>query len=191
MRKLIEWTLDNPMIVLMLTLALAAFGSYAFVSVNVEAYPDPAAPIIEVIAQNPGASAEEMERQVTIPLEVALAGMPGLTSTRSRSLFGLSQIRCQFDYHVDYDKAKQEVLNRLRGVQLPTGVKPELSPNSAIGEIVRYTIKCPRNAEGKPIYELRDLKALQDWTLQREFLKVPRIAGVVGFGGEVKRYEVH
>src|SRR5213595_659175 len=118
MNRLIVWTLDNPVIVLVLTLALAAFGSYAFVSVNVEAYPDPAPPIIEVIALSPGASAEEMERQVTIPLEVALAGMPGLTSTRSRSLFGLTQIRNQFDYSIEYEKAKQEVLNRLRGVQL-------------------------------------------------------------------------
>lgn len=190
MRKLIEWTLDNPMIVLLFTLALAAFGAYAFVSVNIEAYPDPAPPIIEVIALNPGASAEEMERQVTIPLEVALAGTPGLTSTRSRSLFGLTIVRNQFDYSVDYDRAKQEVINRLRGAQLPPGVKAELSPNSAIGEIVRYTLKSPKDAAGNPIYELRDLKALQDWTLQREFLKVPRIAGVVGFGGEIKRYEI-
>src|SRR3954447_26149621 len=101
MRNLIAWTLDNPLIVLLLVLALAAFGAYAFVSVNVEAYPDPAPPIIEVIALNQGASAEEMERQVTIPLEVGLAGMPGLTSTRSRSLFGLTQVRCQFDYSID------------------------------------------------------------------------------------------
>jgi cobalt-zinc-cadmium resistance protein CzcA len=191
MRKLIEWTLDNPMIVLLLVLTLAGFGAYAFVSVNVEAYPDPAPPIIEVIALNPGVSAEEMERQVTIPLEVGLSGMPGLTQLRSRSLFGLTQIRCQFDYSADYEKAKQDVINRLRGVPLPPGVKADLSPNSAIGEIVRYTLKAPRDANGKPFYELRDLKALQDWTLQREFLKVPRIAGVVGFGGETKRYEIH
>src|SRR5436190_3464414 len=164
MRKLLAWVLDNPLLVLILTLALFVFGAYAFVSVNVEAYPDPAPPIIEVIALNPGASAEEMERQVTIPLEVGLSGMPGLTQLRSRSLFGLTQVRCQFDYSVDYEKAKQEVINRLRGVVLPPGVKPDLSPNSAVGEIVRYTLKAPKDLNGKPIYELRDLKALQDWT---------------------------
>src|SRR4030088_366000 len=99
MRKLIEWALDNPIIILLGVLGLAGFGSFAFIAVNVEAYPDPAPPIIEVIALSSNFSAEEMERQVTIPLEVGLSGMPGLTQLRSRSLFGLTQIRCQFDYH--------------------------------------------------------------------------------------------
>ena len=88
-RKLIEWAVANPLVVLILTAALAIGGGYAFMHVNVEAYPDPAPAIIEVVAQYPGASAEEVERQVTIPLEVALAGMPGLEMTRSKSLFGL------------------------------------------------------------------------------------------------------
>src|SRR3954451_15911976 len=118
-RKLIEWAVGNPLVVCLLAAALAVGGGYAFFSVNVEAYPDPAPAIIEVVAQYPGASAEEIERQVTIPLEVALTGMPGLTSVRSKSLFGLSHIRNQFDYGVDYDRAKQEVINRLAQAQLP------------------------------------------------------------------------
>jgi cobalt-zinc-cadmium resistance protein CzcA len=89
-RKLIEWAVSSPLIVILLALGLAALGAYAFFVINVEAYPDPAPAIIEVVAQYPGASAEEVERQVTIPLEIAQAGMPGLTYTRTKSLFGLS-----------------------------------------------------------------------------------------------------
>ena len=129
--KLIHWAVDNPLIVLLLAVALVGIGGYAFVHVNVEAYPDPAPAIVEVIAKFPGASAEEVERQVTIPLEVALAGMPGLKYTRSKSLFGLSHLRNQFEYGIDFYKARQEVINRLQFVDdLPSGVSPEISPQS-------------------------------------------------------------
>src|SRR5438094_5705049 len=111
--KIIHWAVNSPLVVILLALALAIFGAYAFLNVNVEAYPDPAPPIIEVVAQYPGASAEEVERQVTIPLEVALAGMPGLTTMRTKSLYGLCHMRNQFSYDTDYTKARQEVLNRL------------------------------------------------------------------------------
>src|SRR5436305_677308 len=122
-RRLIEWAVNSPLIVILLALALAAGGMYAFVHVNVEAYPDPAPAIIEVVAQYPGASAEEVERQVTIPLEVTLAGMPGLKYTRSKSLFGLSHLRNQFEYGIDFYKARQEVINRLQFAEgFPTGV---------------------------------------------------------------------
>src|SRR6476619_5687739 len=120
-RKLIDWAVANPFVVVLFARALAAVGGYAFVNVNVEAYPDPAPAIIEVIAQYPGASAEEVERQVTIPLEVALAGMPGLKYTRSKSLFSLAYLNNQFEYGVDFNHAKQEVINRLAQAQLPPG----------------------------------------------------------------------
>src|SRR6478672_6546112 len=110
-RKLIDWAVANPSVVLILTIALAVGGGYAFTHVNIEAYPDPAPAIIEVVAQYPGASAEEVERQVTIPLEVALAGMPGLETTRSKSLFGLSHLRNQFSYGTSYKDAKQDVIH--------------------------------------------------------------------------------
>jgi cobalt-zinc-cadmium resistance protein CzcA len=190
-RKLIEWSVANPFLVILLALALAVVGGYAFASVNVEAYPDPAPAIIEVIAQFPGASAEEVERLVTIPLEVALAGMPGLQTTRTKSMFGLAHLRNQFDYAVEYEKAKQEVINRLQQVNLPAGVVPQLSPESPTGEIYRYTLVNPKDALGRPIYTLADLKAVQDYTLQREFLRVPRIVGVSSMGGLIKRYEIH
>jgi cobalt-zinc-cadmium resistance protein CzcA len=191
-RKLIGWSLDNPLVVLLVVVAMAAYGTYAFLNVNVEAYPDPAPAIIEVVAQFPGASTEEVERQVTIPLEVTLAGMPGLHYTRSKSLFGLSHLRNQFEYGYDYEKARQEVINRLQFTQpLPPGVSPQLSPQSPTGEIYRYTLKCPKDRYGNDVYTLNDLKALQDWVLEREFRRVPRIVDVTSSGGTVKRYEVH
>jgi cobalt-zinc-cadmium resistance protein CzcA len=191
-RKLIEWAVGSPLVVLLLTLGLVLFGGYAFTNVNVEAYPDPAPAIVEVLAQWPGASAEEMERQVTIPLELTLAGMPGLQNTRSRSLFGLTYLRNQFDYGIDFEKAKQEVINRLQFTPpLPPGVAAVLSPATTTGEIYRYTLTNPKNALGQPIYTLNDLKLLQDWVLEHDFRRVPRIMDVTGSGGSVKRYEIH
>ena len=190
--KLIQWAVGNPLIVLLLAAALAGVGAYSFLEVNVEAYPDPAPAIIEVIAKYPGASAEEVERQVTIPLEVAMAGMPGLAYTRTKSLFGLSHMRNQFDYGVDYLKARQEVINRLQFVDgLPAETKPTLSPTSPTGEILRYTLASPKDSQGKNLYTLNDLKSVQDWVLERQFRRVPRIIDVVSSGGTVKRYEVH
>ncbi len=190
-RALISWAVNTPAVVLLFALGLAGFGTYAFLDVNVEAYPDPAPAIIEVIAQYPGASAEEVERLVTIPLEVALAGMPGVKYTRSKSLFGLSYLNNQFEYGVDFNKAKQEVINRLSLATLPAGVTPQISPRSPLGEFFRYTLSSPKDKEGRDVYSLSDLKALEDWTLEREFLRVPRIGGVTSFGGTTKRYEIH
>src|SRR5207253_1032854 len=138
-----------------------------------------------------GASAEEMERQVTVPMEVALSGMPGLVTTRSKSLFGLSHVRNQFEYGVDPVRARTEVLARLSTVNFPPNVVPQLNPASPIGEIYRYYIGNPKDGDGQPIYTLADMKSLQDWVLDREFRRIPRIGSVVSFGGEVKRYEVH
>src|ERR1700677_4222896 len=162
--KLIDWSLNNPLIIICLVLVLVAVGTFSFYRVNVEAYPDPAPPIIEVVAQYPGASAQEVERQVTIPLEVTLAGMPGLQITRTKSLFGLAHMRNQFHYNVSYKEARQEVINRLQfATNLPSGVSAQVSPATPIGEIYRYTLTSPKNALGQDIYTLNDLKALQDW----------------------------
>ncbi len=191
-RTLINWALDNPLVVLLLAVGLATCGLYAFLHVNVEAYPDPAPPIVEIVAPYVGASAEEIERQVTIPLEVALAGMKGLKYVRSKSLFGLAHLRIQFEYGVDYNYARQEVINRLQFAQnLPPGVTPALSPQSPTGEIYRYTLDSPKDLFGKDIYTLNDLKALQDWVLEREFRRIPRIVDVTSSGGTVRRYEIH
>jgi cobalt-zinc-cadmium resistance protein CzcA len=193
-RKVIEWAVNSPLIVLLLVLALSVLGVYSFININVEAYPDPAPAIIEIVAQWPGRSAEEVERRVTIPLEVTLAGMRGLKYTRTKSLAGLSHLRNQFDYGVDFYAARQEVINRLQFVtNLPTGVMPQISPETPTGEIFRYTLSNPRDEMGRElrIYNLNDLKALEDWTLEREFKRIPRIDDVASSGGTVKRYEVH
>ena len=189
--RIIQWALDNKLVVILLAFALLGVGTYSFIHVNVEAYPDPAPAIIEVIAKYPGASAEEIERQVTIPLEVAMASMPGLTYTRTKSLFGLSHMRNQFDYGIDYYWARQEVINRLQFVNgMPESVDPDISPTSPTGEILRYTLESPKDKSGNDLYTLNDLKALQDWVLEREFRRVRRIIDVVSSGGTVKRYEV-
>src|SRR5262245_36982054 len=134
MRQIIAWSVANPFVVVLLAVALAVGGGYAFFTVNVEAYPDPAPAIVEVIAQVPGMSAEEVERQITVPLEVCLAGLRDLDMVRSKSLFGLSHLRIQFTYVRDYEQAKQDVINRLTTATLPAGVNPQISPASPIGE---------------------------------------------------------
>src|SRR3954447_14484559 len=123
-RAIISWSLHNRFLVLLGTLGLIAVGIHSAMNLNVEAYPDPTPPLVEVISQNPGASPEEMERLVGIPIETALNGMPGLEDLRSTSIAGLNDVKCQFAYGTDYSTARQEVLNRLATVNLPAGVKP-------------------------------------------------------------------
>jgi len=125
--------------------AWLAGGIYAFVRLDVEAYPDPSPPLVEFITQNPAWSAEEMERQVTVPIETALFGMPGLEYTRSISLFGLSDVKLYFAYGTDYFTDRQEALDRMQFVSLPNNLTPQLSPWSPIGEIYRYRL------DGRPI----------------------------------------
>jgi cobalt-zinc-cadmium resistance protein CzcA len=191
-RKLVEAALHNPLLVILLSLALGGFGIFSFLNVNIEAYPDPAPAIVEVVTQFPGASAEEVERQVTIPLEVTFAGMPGLKVIRSQSLFGLSDVKMNWNYGKEYTykSCRQEVINRLATMSapLPPGVTPGISPTSPTGEIFRYVVKGPKLPNRRDIYSLNDLKAIQDWVLEREFRTVERIVDVTSFGGTVRRY---
>jgi cobalt-zinc-cadmium resistance protein CzcA len=183
-RTIITWSLHNRLIVLLGTALLIAIGLYSAYHLNVEAYPDPTPPLVEVITQNPGASPEEMERLVTIPIEIALNGMPGLHRLRSTTIAGLSDIKCVFNYGTDYWRARQEVINRIALItNLPAGATPTLSPWSPTGEIVRYVL------EG-PAYTLNELKAVQDWVLERQLKTVPGVIDVTGFGGTVKQYQV-
>src|SRR5215468_995448 len=182
-RTLIDAILGQRLLVAALSVLLLLVGLYAFHLLNIEAYPDPSPPTIEVIAQNPGWSAEEMERQITVPIETQLNGMPGLDHLRSISLFGLTDIKCYFKYETDYNFDRQEVLNRLQMVQLPPGVQPQLSPTSAVGEIYRYQLV----GQG---HSLMDLKVAQDWILERQFKQVPGVIDVVSFGGPTKEFHV-
>src|SRR4051794_14220935 len=182
-RAIISWSLHNRLIVVLGTIALVAVGIHSALNLNVEAYPDPTPPLVEVITQNPGASPEEMERLVGIPVETALNGMPGLEYLRSTSIAGLNDVKCQFAYGTDYGAARQEVLNRLATVDLPAGVRPGLSPWSPTGEIVRYVLEGPG-------YSTSQLKAVQEWVLNRALKQVPGVIDVVGYGGTVKQYQV-
>jgi cobalt-zinc-cadmium resistance protein CzcA len=183
-RAIINWSLHNRFVVLLAVLGLIAVGVHSAWNLNVEAYPDPTPPLVEVITQNPGASPEEMELLIGIPLETALNGMPGLKDLRSTSIAGLNDIKCQFEYGTDYWTARQEVINRINAVNnLPAGVTPGLSPWSPTGEIVRYVL------EG-PAYTPNQLKAVQDWVLNRAFKQVPGVIDVTGYGGTVKEYQV-
>ncbi|MDQ6801333.1 MAG: CusA/CzcA family heavy metal efflux RND transporter [Acidobacteriota bacterium] len=175
--------LRRPVLVLLLTAVLLMGGIAAFKQLNIEAYPNPVPPLVEVITQPEGLSAEEVERLVTIPLEISLAGMPGLDHIRSQSLFGLSDVKCYFTWDAAYKDARQEVINRLQFAQLPNGLQPQLSPWNAIGEIYRYRVTGPR-------YSLQELKAAQDWILERQFKQVPGVVDVTSFGGFTKEYHV-
>jgi cobalt-zinc-cadmium resistance protein CzcA len=198
-RTLIAWSLNNPLVVILVFAGLILVGLYSSPlpevgHLNVEAYPDPAPAIVEVFALFPGASAEEVERLVTRPLEVTFAGMPGLKSIYSKSLFGLSDLKMNWHYGSQwtYEAARQEVINRIATMtqQLPLGVTPTISPESPTGEIYRYILKVPKDPTGREIYTLNDIKAMQDWVLEREFRTVQRIVDVTSYGGTVRRYEI-
>jgi heavy metal efflux system protein len=183
-RTLIAWSLHNRFVVVLATIGLIGYGIYAAYNLNIEAYPDPTPPLVEVITQNPGTSPEEMERLIGIPIETVLNGMPGLKYLRSISLAGLNDVKCIFEYGTDYWQARQEVINRIGMISnLPQGVTPTLSPWSPTGEIVRYVLE----GEG---YTLNQLKAVQDWVLERQLRTVPGVIDVTGFGGTVKQYQV-
>jgi cobalt-zinc-cadmium resistance protein CzcA len=184
MNRIVELALHQRMLVLALLIGLIFAGLLAFINLNIEAYPDPVPPMVEVVTQSNGVSAEEIERNVTTPIEVAIAGLPHLTAVRSISLFGLSDVRIQFSYDVTFREAEQMVLGRLSQVQMPPGVQPLISPTSPVGEIYRYRITAPSG------YSVMDLKTLQDWVLQRRFKRIPGVVDVTGWGGKLRTYEV-
>src|ERR1700686_3751760 len=131
-QKITLFALKNRLVVLALGAILVLVGLAAFHQLNIEAYPNPVPPLVEVIVQPPGWSAEETERYVTIPLEIGLAGMPGLDHVRSQSLFGLTDVKCYFKWGTQYKDARQEVINRLQFIQLPNALQAQISPWNAI-----------------------------------------------------------
>src|SRR5580698_147401 len=183
-QRIVAGALRMPIIVFAMAILLVVVGLAAYQQLDIEAYPNPCPPLVEVITQPNGWSGEETERYVTIPLEIGLAGMPGLVHTRTQSLFGLSDVKCYFNWDTKYADARQEVINRLQFVQLPPGNQATLSPWNAIGEVYRYTI------EGKG-YSLKELKATEDWILERQFKQVPGVVDVTSYGGETKQYQIN
>ena len=206
-QRIVAFALRYRAMVLVFGVALVIVGMLAFRALPIEAYPNPVPPMVEVLAQPPGWSAEETERYMTIPLEIALAGMPGLDHVRSQSLFGLADVKCYFRWGTAYKDARQEVINRLQFIGLPNGAQAQISPWNAIGEIFRYRL-VDRNYEAKKkqlealpgshdeqLNELRDqsllkLKTLEDWVLERQWKQVPGVIDVTSYGGLSKEYHV-
>src|SRR5580704_5850761 len=147
-QKIVALALRYRAVVVVFGIGLIVVGLLAFKQLPIEAYPNPVPPMVEVIAQPPGWSAEETERYVTIPIEIGLAGMPGLDHVRSQSLFGLADVKCYFKWGTAYKDARQEVINRLQFITLPSGAQAQISPWNAIGEIFRYRL-VDRNYEAK------------------------------------------
>jgi heavy metal efflux system protein len=180
---LISFCLSRRPLVLISFAAFLAVGYAAFTALNIEAYPDPAPPIVEIIAQYPGQSPEEMERYVTIPLEIAVSSTPGLRFIRSNTVYALSFIRIQFEYGRDYYFVRQQVINRLKDAVLPPSVQPVISPAGGISEIFRYQLK------GPPEVDVMQLKTLQDWVVERRLRIVPGVSDVLVLGGRTKEFQ--
>jgi cobalt-zinc-cadmium resistance protein CzcA len=185
-RYLVDFALNNRIVVLAVALLLAAWGAISFHNLPVEAYPDIADNYATIITQWPGEAAEEVEKQVTIPVEIQMNGLPHLAHLRSESLFGLSFVLLIFDDQSDNDWNRQKVMERLAGVSLPPGLQPQMGTDwSTVGQIYWYTIH-----NTNPQYDLMDLKSIQDWTLEKEFKSVPNVVDVSTFGGTTREYQV-
>src|ERR1700689_205658 len=185
MDRLVAIAVERRYLMVGLLVAVLIGGLIAFKQLNIEAYPDPTPPMVDVVTQSPGLSAEEIERYITIPIETQVAGIKNLNTIRTVSLYGLSDVKLQFSFDYTYDEALQQVLNRLSQLApLPGNVQPGISPTSAIGEIYRYRLA------GPPNYSVVDLKTPQDWGLQRRFRAVPGVIDVTGWGGKTKTYEL-
>ncbi len=182
-RVLMDLALGERAIVLGLALMLVLAGVYSLHELDIEAYPDPIQPRIEIITQPLGLSAEEVEKIATVPLEYALAGMRNLQAIRTISLYGLSDVKLYFDWDSDYYWDRVETINRLRLVTLPQGLTPGISPDNPIGEIYRYTVQSPD-------HNLMEEKEVEDWILEKQFKTVPGVEDVSGFGGVTKQYHV-
>ncbi|OQP54306.1 cation transporter [Niastella yeongjuensis] len=183
-KKIIAFSLKNRLFIFLATLILIIWGALAFKNIPIEAFPDVTNTQITIITQWAGRSAEEVEKFVTVPIEVAMNPVQRKTSVRSTTVFGLSVVKVIFDDNVDDPFARQQVNNLLRDVQLPEGADPDIQPPTGpTGEIFRYTLQ----STTKPV---KDLKTLQDWVIERQLLGVPGVGDVVSFGGEVKTYEI-
>jgi cobalt-zinc-cadmium resistance protein CzcA len=185
LKGLLVFGLTRRPLVLLGLLVFVGAGLFAFSRLNIEAYPNPAPVILEITAQSPGQSAEEMERYFTIPMEVGLAATPGVDVIRSTSFYGLSFVRVTFQYGVDYYFAlTQAAINLQQNVSLPNNVTPQIQGGSLVGEIYRYQVV------GPPHFGLTNLRTIQDWVLQRRLLTVPGVVQVNTWGGTTKEYEV-
>jgi len=185
LRNVLRLSLTRRPLILLFLLVFASAGLFAYSRLNIEAYPNPAPVILEITAQAPGLSAEEMERYYTVPMEVGLAATPGVESIRSTSFYGLSFVRVTFKYGIDYYFAyTQAALALQQNVSLPNNVQPQIQASSLVGEIYRYQLRGPEH------FGLTNLRTLQDWVLERRLKTVPGVMQVVSWGGTTKEYDV-
>src|SRR5215469_5699298 len=182
--RIVQFSLQQRFLVLMLVLLLIIAGVVSFQRMPVDAYPDLSPPMVELITQWPGHAAEEMERQITLQLELVLNGIPNLEVMRSISLYGLSDVRLTFEDQVDDYWARQVVFERLGDATLPSGVTPSMAPLfSPSGLVYRYVLESPDLSP-------QQLKVISDWTLERAYKSVPGVADDYGFGGTTMQYHV-
>src|ERR1022692_2312442 len=185
-RRLVDFALSNRFVVMAIAVLLIAWGALSFHKLPVEAYPDIADNYATVITQWPGRAAEEVEQQVTIPIEIQMNGLPHLAHLRSESIFGLSFVLLVFDDQSDNDWNRQKVLERLSQVSLPEGLQPQMGTDwGLVGQIYWYTLRSTN-----PKYDLMELRSIEDWTLLKEFKSVPNVVDVSDFGGAVREYQV-
>ncbi len=184
--KLVDFALKNRFFVLAAAILLFAWGAVSFHQLPVEAYPDVANNYVDVITQWPGISAEQIEQQVTIPLEIVMNGIPGVVHLRSFSLFGLSDLKLIFDDGTENAWNRERVLERLAQVTLPTGVVPQMGTDwSPVGQIYFFTLHSTN-----PAYDVMELKSIEDWVVEKNFKAVPNIVDVASFGGPTREYQV-
>jgi heavy metal efflux system protein len=185
-RKAVDFALNNRFLVLTAALMLFAWGAISFHQLPVEAYPDVANNYVEVITQWPGISAEQIEQQVTIPLEIGMNGIPGVAHLRSFSIFGLSDLKLVFDDDTSNFENRERVLERLSQVTLPTGVTPQMGTDwSPVGQIYFFTLESTN-----PAYDVMELKSIEDWVVEKNLKSVPNIVDVATFGGPTREYQV-
>ncbi len=185
-RAFVDYSLRNKLLVLAVGILLIAWGAISFHNLPVEAYPDVANNYVQVITQWPGRAGEEVEQQVTIPIEIAMAGIPHLANIRSISEFGLSVVTMNFDDESNNDWNRQKALERLSNVTLPENLQPSIGPDySPVGQLYWYTLKSTN-----PQYDLMELKSLEDWVIEKELKSVPDVIDVSSFGGTTREYQV-
>ena len=185
-RALVDFALKNRWLVLGGVVVLTAWGVISFRNLPIEAYPDVANNYVQIITQWPGRSAEEIERQVTVPVEIQMAGIPHLTHLRSTTLAGLSSLMLIFDDNSTSDVNREHVLERLSQVNLPAGLVPQMGTDwSPVGQIYWYTLESTN-----PAYDVMEKKSLEDWTLEKSFKSVTGVVDVSSFGGPTKEYQI-
>src|SRR6202521_70837 len=186
MSGLVDFALNKRFLILGLGLLLFVWGMISFHNLPIEAYPDVANNYVQVITQWPGRAAEEVEQQVTVPVETAMNGLPHLEHLRSTSLFGLSSVMLIFDDESENDANRQKVLERLSQVTLPQNLTPQMGTDwSPVGQIYFYTLHSTN-----PAYDVMELKSLEDWVLEKQFKSVPNVVDVSSLGGMTKEYQV-